>query len=256
MKKPRIFIGTPCGYHARYSAFHQSKDELDFAGLEVITPRSWWSPYISNNQNELARIFLRTTADYFWLLNDDLVLEPNTLRQLVSRQKDIIVPLVMDHEPPLQPLFFDRREGEQYFYRFIQKGESGLVQGIASGGGGMLISRRVFETVNDPWWDIHMIPEYTDNKGIVHPAHHSTEDFDFCEKAINAGFEIWMDLDASVSHITPFNVKAVRLRDGTWITILERNGQYLSMPMATPATPIDAQLVKTEDVEDERIHVP
>lgn len=236
MSKPKIFIATPCGYHARYSPFHQSKDELDFTGLDVLTPRSWWSPYISNNQNDLGRLFMRTNADYFWLLNDDLILEPNILRQLVSHEKDVIVPLVMDHEPPFQPLFFDRREGEEYFYRFIAHGEKGIVSGIASGGGGMLISRRVFETIKDPWWNTHMIPEYVDSKGVLHPAHQSTEDFDFCEKAVNAGFEIWMDLDATPSHITPMNVRAVRLRDGTWITILERNGQYITMPMAQPNT--------------------
>lgn len=248
MKKPKIFIGLPCGYNSRYSLFHQSFHELDFTGLEILTPRFWWSPYISNNQNELARRFLRTNADYFWLLNDDMVFEANTLRQLVSREKDIIVPFVMDHEPPCQPLFFDRREGPEYFYRFIKKNEHGIIQGIGSGGGGMLIARRVFETLEDPWWDIHMIKEY---KGK--PAHHSTEDFDFCEKAIAAGFELWMDLEAPVGHITPFVVAPVRLRDGTWVTILERNGQCFKWPMAGPA---ELELLdRDQNVENEGIQV-
>lgn len=243
MKKPKVYIATPCGYLARYSLFYQSRDELDFTGLEVLTPQHWWSPYISNNQNELARRFLRTNAEYFWLLNDDLVMPPNTLRQLVSREKDVVVPLVMDHEPPLQPLFYDRREGDRYWYRFIKPGESGLVQGIASGGGGMLIHRRVFEALKDPWWDNHMMPA---SNG--YPARQTTEDFDFCEKVIAAGFNIWCDLDAPVGHITPFVVMPSRLKDGSWKTVLERNGQYIAMPMAEPS---DKQLVHADDRKDE-----
>ncbi len=223
---PKIFIGIPCGELSRYGMFWNSFQALDLAGLDVMIPQQVWSPYIANNQNILARLMRSSDADYFWLLNDDLVFPRQTLKQLLAHQKDIVIPLVMSHELPCEPLFYAHRTGDDYFHRYIKNGERGLVKGIGAGGGGMLISRKVFDAFPDPWWETH----FTVASGNGLPIE-TTEDLDFCQKAKAAGFDIWCDLDTPVGHITLFNVWPVRKPDGTWTVQLERNGKVVEMPM-------------------------
>jgi hypothetical protein len=235
MSRPKIFIGLPCGELSRFSLFWGSFHHVDFSGLEVFMPEQYRSAYIDNNQNELARIMHQSDADYFWLLNDDLVFLPDTLKRLVAHGKDLVVPIVLNHDPPLAPLFYEHRIGDEWFTRHIQDGETGLIQGIGAGGGGMLISRAIFDAFPDPWWETHMIRE----AGIYAPRQ-STEDFDFCNKVTAAGFDIWCDLDCRVGHLTVFTVWPIRREDGTWAASIERNGQHIVVDLAKPQRELEA----------------
>lgn len=224
-KPIRVFVALPCGELSRFSAFWKCREGLDLEGLQVQAAMVN-GLYIDNNQNIAAREMLKQDFDYYWLLNDDLLLPPKTLKQLLSHKKDVVVPLVLGHEVPNEPLFYDKRDGSVYHHRYLEPGDHGLVPGLGSGGGGMLISRRVLEAIADPWWETSIVH---DDKGI--PGR-STEDLDFCRKVENAGFEIWCDLDCPVGHLTIFTVWPIRQPDGTWTTSLERHGKHVLLPAA------------------------
>jgi hypothetical protein len=226
----RIFIGLPCGEFSRYAAHWLSRGGLNCEGIEVQSAQVH-GLYIDQNQNMLVREMIKLEEvygrrfDYFWLLNDDMIIPPYTLKELISWKKDIIVPLLVKHDMPFEPLFYDYREPDgQYHHMFLEPFMRGCVQGVGSGGGGMLIKREVFDAMTDPWWETH----WTDTK----PPVRSTEDLDFCEKAINAGFTIWCDLDAPVGHLTTFTNWPLRLPDGTWATGIERHGMHTIVPAA------------------------
>lgn len=232
MNQPtRVFIGLPCGELSRFSGFWRSREALDLTGLEVQAGQAQ-GLYIDNNQNIAVRNMMKLEEetgkrfDYFWLLNDDMMIPPDTLQKLIKHQKDVVVPLLVGHEIPHEPLFYDYREGDDYRHKFLEPGDRGLVRGVGSGGGGMLIARHVFDAIPDPWWENHMV--YSGGR----PPIKSTEDFDFCRKVEDAGFEIWCDLDCPIGHGTIFNVWPVRLHDGSWGTSYERHGKHVIIPAA------------------------
>lgn len=230
----RVFIGLPCGELARYSGFWQSYRDLNLEGIEVLSGLGQ-GLYIDYNQNGLVRKMFEAEKefgrfDYFWLVNDDMSMPRNTLKQLMSWKKDIICPIMLMHDVPFDTLFYDyRQEDGLYHHKYLETGERGLVRGLAAGGGGMLIKREVFDAFPDPWWETHW------SFNGPHPTR-STEDFDFCKKAEDAGFEVWCDLDCPVGHQTIMTVWPVRMQDGSWSTSIERRGQHVIIPAALDPT--------------------
>ena len=230
----RVFMAVPCGELARYSSFWQSYRDLDLAGIEMLNGQSQ-GLYIDYNQNGLVRTMIEAEKtfgrfDYFWLLNDDMIMPRDTLQKLVAADKDIVVPIMLQHDVPFDTLFFDyRQEDGLYHHKYLEPGDRGLKRGLAAGGGGMLIQRHVFDAYPDPWWQTHWDFPKPGKGG--HPTR-STEDFDFCKKAEDAGFEVWCDLDCPVGHQTIFTVWPVRQANGEWATSIERRGSHIVIPAA------------------------
>ena len=232
----RVFIGLPCGELARYSSFWQSYRDLDLTGIEILDGQSQ-GLYIDYQQNSCIRKMREAEEkfgqfDYFWLLNDDMSMPRATLQKLVAANKDIVVPIMLLHDLPFDTLFYDyRQEDGLYHHKYLEPGERGLTRGLAAGGGGMLIKREVFDAFEDPWWQTHWDFPTKENPGKGHPTR-STEDFDFCRKAEESGFEVWCDLDCPVGHTTIFTVWPIRQPDGTWTTGIERRGKFIIIPAA------------------------
>jgi hypothetical protein len=83
---------------------------------------------------------------------------------------------------------------------------TGLEEVESIGMGVMLISRKVFEKLSEPWFET---PWRTDKRGYI------GEDVFFCRKATAAGFKIYIDHDVSkeIGHIGTFEFK----HDHTWV---------------------------------------
>lgn len=226
--KERVFIALPCGENARSSDFYASRDAV------VCPPntarQSLFGIYIANLQNELARLFLQTDFEYFWLNNDDQLYPADTLLRLLKADKDIVVPLCLEKKAPHVPLIYGpRNEDGTHYYRHLRQGERGLIPVGSCGGGGTLIHRRVFETVPDPWWTVQMCAR-PDGK-----MEQTSEDFDFCDKAAQYGFQVWCDLEAIVVHLAQYGLRARRDVHGNWYTILIRGDEEIAIPAAAPA---------------------
>ncbi len=230
----KVFISVPCGELARYSSFWQTRLDLDTDGLQVLSGQGQ-GLYIDFNQNGMVRQMFESEKkfgrfDYFWLLNDDMIIPRSTLKQLIAADKDIACPIMVMHDIPFDTLFYDYRQDDGlYHHKYLEPGQRGLTRGLAAGGGGMLIKREVFDAFPDPWWETHWAYPKPGQEGF--PTR-STEDFDFCKKAEDAGFEIWCDLDCPVGHKTLFTLWPVRQEDGTWGTSIERRGKHILIPAA------------------------
>ncbi len=224
----KVFIAIPCAELSRYSEFWLS---LEGQRLPDGT-RKWGCGrglYVGTNQNTCAREFLASDAEYFWLVNDDQIYPPDTLARLLAHRQDIVVPVCLGHDFPFVPLIYQAHATvpEALQARYLRKEDQGLIEVRASGGGGMLVHRRVLETIADPWWEVY----------TVHPPdqlpHQISEDFDFCEKAIAAGFRILADTEALVGHQTVFSVWPQRTPDGSWVSVIARNKEYVALPAAS-----------------------
>jgi hypothetical protein len=212
----KVFIAMPCSEHARYTDFWLSFNN-------VLTPphtirQGLMGIYIAALQNDLARMFLATDCEWFWLVNDDQLYPRDALIQLLQRNVDVVTPVCLEKKAPHFPLIYDESDAPGFYKRrTLKKGEQGLVPIAAAGGGGTLIHRRVLEAIPDPWWEVHTV------KSDTGKLEQTSEDFDFAKKVKDAGFQMYADLDVSVVHQAIFGLRAVLDEgSGEWRTSLMR----------------------------------
>lgn len=143
---------------------------------------------IANNRNKIVLKFLEGDWDYLLMLDDDTVPHRSPL-DLIDADKDIIgYPYPQWNEGDIYWLAMDQ-DGDGY-KPIPPERRHGLQQVDAIGTGCILIKRKVLEEVRAPFmrkWSEDGIAEL----GL---------DFYFCQKAKDAGFEVWCDWRAPCSH--------------------------------------------------------
>lgn len=149
---------------------------------------------IANNRNKIVLKFLEGDWDYLLMLDDDTVPHRSPL-DLITLDKDIIgYPYPQWNEGDIYWLAMDQ-DGDGY-KPIPPDRRHGLQQVDALGTGCILIARNVLEAIRAPFmrkWDEDGIAEL----GL---------DFYFCQKAKEAGFEVWCDWRAPCSHFKTLNL--------------------------------------------------
>lgn len=125
-------------------------------------------------------------ADYMLWLDSDMTFPPDVLQRLLAHGKDIVGATYCRRVPPYNLL--GKEKGDF--------AKSGLVEMLTMPGGCMLIRADVYRKLKWPWY----FETYNVVKG-ENKAH--SEDYNFCGKAIKAGYRIWCDmlLTREIGHI-------------------------------------------------------
>lgn len=145
---------------------------------------------LAHARNGMVEIF---EGDYLWLMDDDHTFEPDILKRLLAHKKDIVGPLVLGRRAPF--VTCARVDGKP----LDRNRPAGLVQCDRLGGAGMLIHRRVFDAISPPWF-LHGRTDPNDSQS------HQSDDAYFCNKALEAGFELWCDTSVHMGHMTICNL--------------------------------------------------
>lgn len=201
-RRGTVTIGVVTGEFARFSLF-----ETCLVGAMAEAPggsrlTKAMSVDVAGNCNTLARDALKHQTDFLWILGDDHAFAPELLPQLLAHDKDIVVPHCLMRHPPWKPVVF-QGQNEKGEYVTAELPQEGLVEVHASGSAGMLIKRRVLEAMADPWFEPDPL-----GAGL-------NEDLYFCQKAREAGFEIFCDPAALLGHIS-LHIVWPRFADGGW----------------------------------------
>lgn len=162
-------------------------------------------------RNKIAEYAVESGAKYVFFRDDDVLAPHNSLLQLAALIEsepferhyvedgenkttqvscDIVGGMYWSKSQPPFPLVF-RDPGGGSFWEW-ELGE--VVQCVAVGMGLTLIKTAVFEALEPPWFET--IREQTEEGGRVG----MTEDFYFCLKAIQAGFQVWCDAGLQAAH--------------------------------------------------------
>lgn len=189
---PPGVIGVASSFLGRYREFDVSVSNIVVPQGTVVEWRLGVN--IAHNFNNTIRSMLSSGAQWVWILGDDHVFLPNTLLNLLRRKVDVVVPLCLRRSSPFLPVLHTSVSGgcARLDWSFLE-GKSGLVDisDIAAGNAGMLIQRRVIETMSEPWFETGQI-----NSELGSP------DLWFCEKLRNYGIKLHLDLDNPIGHIT------------------------------------------------------
>lgn len=199
-------VGVTADTTARYTEFTEC-----LAGLLTQMPVNTQlqfkvGPDRGKNRDWLIEQSLERGSEWILFLDDDHSFPPHLLRQLLSHNRPIVSSLYLLRQPPFWPIAYEAKsEGGLYTALDLRKHEAtGLVPVVGAGTGGMLIRSEVFYEIKQPWF--------------LHTDEHS-EDLYFCDRAIAAGFPIFVDLEARLGHITPINVVPA-FTDAGWLATL------------------------------------
>jgi len=172
---------------------------------------------IDHARNMIATVALEQDYDYLFFIDDDNPVPRDTLIKFLEDDKDIVTAPILKREPDEDgsyPLcaFYGRMEGDIRLYDSITEfWDPGPLHRIAlCGMGCTLIKRKVLEAVNAkypgcPFQRGNLIHfEKTDTiidrtKGLKRT---TSEDLEFCERANDEGFEVWLDDRIRPLHLT------------------------------------------------------
>jgi glycosyltransferase involved in cell wall biosynthesis len=149
--------------------------------LQLITVKSSIVAQARNNGIELAR---NSGADFTLFLDSDMVFPPSALLRLFLHKKDIVGATYTKRVAPFDILGTPNQPA-------VLSGDLLEMQRIPTGC--LLINMRVFDKLSKPYFRFE-----TDAEGQI-----VGEDYVFCDRAREAGFQVWCDavLSRDIGHI-------------------------------------------------------
>jgi hypothetical protein len=191
--------------------------------VAIVVPHTgsvsvWWAIRLSELQLPQSTIVAKSTGaldlarqktveealqvdpDWFLFLDSDVIPPADIFPRLRNRGVDVISGLYyMDHPEAIHPAMWQLDENNSPAITGFDK--EGMVNVDAIGLGCLLVNRDVIDDIDPPWfrwtqgyeehpWDLRQEGE---NPGI-------SEDFDFCYKIKQAGYEIYVDTTVKCIH--------------------------------------------------------
>lgn len=165
-------------------------------------------------RNGIVAEAIKNNATHLLFVDDDNPIPPDTLEKMLEDNKDIIIAPILTRNPNKEGkhtlcAFYAEAVGKETIYYPIEKfKDEGPLHKIDGGGTGcMLIKIEVLKKLNGIYKDrifertrtIFKKPITVNNK--VYTERTMSEDMEFCERAIKAGFEVWLDDRIRPAHI-------------------------------------------------------
>lgn len=178
---------------------------------------------IDKARNAIVLEALKNNVDYLFFVDDDNPIPPDTLEKLIEDDKDIVSVPILGRNPnkegvhPLCSFYSKEVEADGnklklYFPIEKFRDEGHLHKVDATGTGCVLIKKEVLHKLFPIYRD--QIFEFGDIRfkekitvdGVEYDRRTMSEDCEFSERAVNAGFEIWVDDRIKPFHITNYNL--------------------------------------------------
>jgi hypothetical protein len=167
------------------------------AGSQIFTARG--SP-VDVSRNLLVQRSIDEGFDWIGFLDTDVECPPNAFTRLLAHHKPFMAGLYRAKKE-------DREEGKVLWAAWLFDEDkngympianwdgNGIMEVDVIASGLMLIHRSVFEKVGFPWF------KWTRDTELAGSGKGVSEDFNFCEKVKDAGFDIIIDTVVQASHI-------------------------------------------------------
>lgn len=154
---------------------------------------------LDHARNLAVKQFLKTKNHTFLFIDDDTVPEVKDIKKLMKHKKDMIGGLYNcllsrpDGSVGTKPSAFTLIPPNVPLMEAVTvQPKTGLQQVVGMGTGYMMVKRKVFEKVPQPWFEmVWADKEHTAFAG---------EDISFCKKVSDQGFTMWCDTDCLATH--------------------------------------------------------
>lgn len=175
---------------------------------------------IDKARNLCAAEAIRVGADYLFFVDDDNPIPSDALVTLLSDDKDVVGAPILGrvanqagHYPLCafysSTISVDERDVRLYHNIEAFRDPGPLHRVDAIGTGCLLIKRQVLVTLQEKhtaifeFGDLRFSPTYVNGKSYDRRT--MSEDCEFCERAVDAGFEVWLDERVRPFHMIGIN---------------------------------------------------
>lgn len=209
-EKLKLFIGAP---------IHETVDphfvkcfaqlSAGYNGSDCIIYPHIGDSLITRARNSITRQFLATDCTHLLFIDSDLVFSNHHVERILKHKEDIVGGAYCKKQEGPPQLVANSLDGQAV----ISEHDSNVVKVKYVGTGFMRISRRVFEDMiakfgEEIWYncdDGERTLEHDFWKAAVYTFPDNTrrylsEDWWFCQKAMDIGYDIWMDLACVLKH--------------------------------------------------------
>lgn len=182
----KLAIAVPCSFSMVSVLFHEAfvvmrKPPGGYVYIRVSSIHS-----IDDMRNQAVAEALRLDCTHLLQIDSDMVVHPETIPIMLSREKSIVGALYFNRFPPFDPTAIISEE------RFPEWVPNSFYEVEKIGAGCLMVNMDVFREMEPPWFKIQR-----DEKGIIDLG----EDFTFCEKARALGYPIWCDSMVTAKHV-------------------------------------------------------
>lgn len=154
---------------------------------------------------------------WVWIMGDDHLYHPNIVLKLLDHEKDVVLPLCLNRVPMFDPTIQVHSEKRaKYLEELPESGLYTLKADETCGDAGMLIRRNVLEATGPNWYDVKK------------SGSHNSEDQDFVEKIKEAGFEVNVDMDNRIGHVSHVIVDPYKTKDGWEVRMVSNSGKHIA----------------------------
>lgn len=212
-KQNLVLIGMPCGSGQVPAPMVSSLLQLHkhCPCAFMIVERQM----IDTARNGIVMEALKNNVTHLLMVDDDNPIPPDTLEKMLEDDKDIVIAPILTRNPDKEGNYklcaFYKREVDsiKLYENITDFKEEGDLHKIDGGGTGcMLIKievlKKLYEIYNGHLFertrDVFKKPIIVNGKEYTERT--MSEDVLFCERAIEAGFEVWLDSRIRPLHIT------------------------------------------------------
>jgi hypothetical protein len=129
---------------------------------------------------------------WLFFLDDDVIPPVDTIQRLINNGGDIVSGLYYRRAEPIVPVMIMEKNNERVWVTDFKPGATLSVDMV--GAGCLLIHRRVLESVSKPWFEWLLDrPDLPENQRC-------SEDFAFCRKAKQHGFQVQVNTSVTCKH--------------------------------------------------------
>ena len=169
-------------------------------------------------RNGIVAEALKNKCSHVLFLDDDNPVPPDTLELFLEDDKDIVIAPILTRNPNKEGkhtlcAFYSEKVGGHKIYRSIEQfKEDGYLHKVDGGGTGCMLIKidvlaKMFAKYKDRIFErtrtIFDKPIVVEGKEYLERT--MSEDCEFCERAIDMGFEVWLDSRIRPLHITGNN---------------------------------------------------
>jgi len=190
----KLAIGRPLNFPMVYAGYHDAFLRLEM--LQDFIHLSSNADSIIAMRNDLVVQARGAGASHLIQMDVDMSYHPQTITRLLSHRLPVVGALAFRRWPPFDPLMMRGRINRYKNVEHWEKDE--LVEVDATGAGCLLCSMEVFDAIEPPWFE--PTPSPSGERG------HVGEDFAFCTKLKEAGYDIFVDTAVPAGHLTFFVV--------------------------------------------------
>lgn len=201
MKNPSVFIGIPSGsdwkadFGMSLAALMASAGRPLKGGGFIERVQLWNTKgsILSRSRHTLVRKAQELECSHIFFIDSDMVFPNWTLHALLSHDKAVVAANCAVKQLPSLPTA--RQQGDKPAGTLVDSRETrGISRVWRVGTGVMLLKTSVFNSIQQPWFDITWNEANDDYTG---------EDWSLCEKLDAAGIPVYVDHDLSrhIGHV-------------------------------------------------------